>query len=140
MPARSLRWSWISGTSSSRGGRTRRDRWRRMPNPAFWNKRRVFLTGHTGFKGSWLSLWLHALGADVTGYALDPPTDPNLFCQARVEGTLSRSIHGDIRDFAALKDAIDHAAPDVVIHMAAQSVVRRSYQNPIETYSPTLVG
>jgi CDP-glucose 4,6-dehydratase len=87
-----------------------------------------------------LSLWLHALGADVTGYALDPPTEPSLFCQARVEGTLSRSIRGDIRDFAALKDAIDSAAPDVVIHMAAQSVVRRSYENPIETYSSNVMG
>ena len=111
-----------------------------MPNPAFWNKRRVFLTGHTGFKGSWLSLWLRAPGADVTGYALDPPTDPNLFVQARVEGMLGRSIRGDIRDFSALKNAIDSAAPDVVIHMAAQSVVRRSYEDPIETYSSNVMG
>ena len=111
-----------------------------MLNRTFWNKRRVFLTGHTGFKGSWLSLWLQALGADVTGYALDPPTDPNLFCQARVEGALRRSIRGDIRDFGKLRNAIDSSAPEVVIHMAAQSVVRRSYEDPIDTYSTNVMG
>ncbi|MGC1160386.1 MAG: CDP-glucose 4,6-dehydratase, partial [Acidobacteriaceae bacterium] len=71
-------------------------------NRSFWQGRRVFLTGHTGFKGSWLSLWLRTLGADVTGYALDPPTQPSLFEQARVAGKL-RSLRGDIRDFAQLK-------------------------------------
>jgi len=111
-----------------------------MPDRRFWTGRRVFVTGHTGFKGSWLCLWLQALGAEVTGYALDPPTAPNLFEQARVEGSLRRSIRGDIRDLAALKAAIAECAPEVVIHMAAQSVVRRSYEDPIETYSSNVMG
>ncbi len=100
-----------------------------MLNRSFWKGRKVFLTGHTGFKGSWLSLWLDALGANVTGYALDPPTQPNLFEQAGVAGTL-RSIRGDIRDFQSLKTAIAECRPEVVIHMAAQSVVRRGYEDP----------
>jgi len=99
----------------------------------------VFLTGHTGFKGSWLSLWLDALGAEVTGYALDPPTQPNLFEQARVGATL-RSIIADIRDFSRLKAAIEECRPEVIIHMAAQSVVRRGYEDPIETYSCNVMG
>ena len=110
-----------------------------MPDRSFWKGRRVFLTGHTGFKGSWLSLWLDALGADVTGYALDPPTQPSLFEQAEVAGTV-RSICADIRDFPRLKAAIAECRPDVVIHMAAQSVVRRGYEDPIETYSSNVMG
>lgn len=105
----------------------------------FWQGRRVFLTGHTGFKGSWLSLWLNALGAETTGFALEPPTQPNLFEQARV-ASIIRSIHGDIRDFSHLKSAISECAPDVVIHMAAQSVVRRGYEDPIENYSSNVMG
>src|ERR1051325_2420250 len=101
-----------------------------MPNKAFWNGRRVFLTGHTGFKGSWLCLWLHALGADVTGYALEPPTQPNLFTVGKVAGSI-RSIVADIRDFERIKAAIAECRPDVVIHMAAQTVVRRGYEDPI---------
>jgi CDP-glucose 4,6-dehydratase len=108
-------------------------------NRTFWRGRRVFLTGHTGFKGSWLSLWLHALGADVTGYALDPPTQPNLFEQARVAGSI-RSIRGDIRDYAHLTQAMNECAPDVVLHLAAQSVVRRGYEDPIENYSSNVMG
>jgi CDP-glucose 4,6-dehydratase len=110
-----------------------------MLNRSFWNGRRVFLTGHTGFKGSWLSLWLDALGAKVTGYALDPPTQPSLFEQAQVAGAV-HSIFGDIRDFPRLKTAIAECHPDVVIHMAAQSVVRRGYEDPIETYSSNVMG
>ena len=110
-----------------------------MLNRSFWKGRRVFLTGHTGFKGSWLSLWLDALGANVTGYALDPPTQPSLFEQAEVAGAV-RSICGDIRDFPRLKTAIAECRPDVVIHMAAQSVVRRGYEDPIETYSSNVMG
>ena len=106
---------------------------------SFWQGRRVFLTGHTGFKGSWLSLWLNALGAEVTGFALDPPAQPNLFEQARVASVI-RSIRGDIRDFPHLKGAISECAPDVVIHMAAQSVVRRGYEDPIENYSSNVMG
>lgn len=106
---------------------------------AFWKGRRVFLTGHTGFKGSWLSLWLHTLGAEVTGFALAPPTTPSLFEQARVADCV-HSIQGDIRDYEALKSAITKTNPSVVIHMAAQSVVRSSYENPVETYSTNVMG
>jgi len=110
-----------------------------MLNRSFWNGRRVFLTGHTGFKGSWLSLWLDALGANVTGYALDPPTNPSLFVQAGV-GDLVHSVRADVRDFSRLSAAINECRPDVVIHMAAQSVVRRGYDDPIETYSSNVMG
>jgi CDP-glucose 4,6-dehydratase len=110
-----------------------------LPQRSFWKGRDVFLTGHTGFKGSWLSLWLEALGANVTGYALDPPTQPSLFDQADVAAAV-RSIRGDIRDFRRLKSAIAECRPDVVIHMAAQSVVRRGYEDPIETYATNVMG
>ena len=111
-----------------------------MPDRSFWKDRRVFLTGHTGFKGSWLSLWLDALGADVTGYALDPPTQPNLYEQANVAAVVRTSICADIRDFPRFKSALAECRPDVVIHMAAQSVVRRGYKDPIETYSSNVMG
>jgi CDP-glucose 4,6-dehydratase len=110
-----------------------------MINRSFWLGRKVFVTGHTGFKGSWLSLWLNALQAKVTGYALDPPTQPSLFEQARV-GDSVRSICADIRDFQRLKNEIAECRPDVVIHMAAQSVVRRGYEDPVETYSSNVMG
>src|SRR5207247_5245716 len=105
-----------------------------MFNRSFWKSRRVFLTGHTGFKGSWLSLWLNALGAEVTGYALDPPTQPSLFEQAGVAGTV-RSIRGDIRNFQNLKTALAECHPEVIIHMAAPAGVRRGYENPNGPYS-----
>ncbi len=110
-----------------------------MLKRSFWKGRRVFLTGHTGFKGSWLSLWLDALGADVTGYALEPATQPSLFEQAKV-ANLFHSVFADIRDFQRLRAAIEGCRPDVVIHMAAQSVVRRGYEDPIETYSSNVMG
>jgi CDP-glucose 4,6-dehydratase len=110
-----------------------------MPSRSFWKGRKVFLTGHTGFKGSWLSLWLDALGANVTGYALDPPTQPSLFEQAEVPNIV-HSICADIRDFSRLKSAVAECRPDVVVHMAAQSVVRRGYEDPIETYSSNVMG
>lgn len=105
----------------------------------FWRGRRVFLTGHTGFKGSWLALWLDALGANVTGYALAPPTTPSLYEQAGVAPTL-RSVTADIRDYARLERALTEAKPEVVIHMAAQSVVKRGYGDPIDTYATNVMG
>jgi CDP-glucose 4,6-dehydratase len=110
-----------------------------MLDRAFWRGRRVFLTGHTGFKGSWLTLWLDALGADVTGYSLDPPTEPSLFKLANLSGCLN-SIPGDIRDFRRLKSAMAECRPDVILHLAAQSVVRSSYDDPVETYSTNVMG
>jgi CDP-glucose 4,6-dehydratase len=106
--------------------------------PAFWQGKKVFLTGHTGFKGSWLSLWLQQLGAEVTGFAL-APGEPSLFEVAQV-GSNMRSVVGDIRDGAALKAALQEAQPDIVIHMAAQALVRYSYANPVETYATNVMG
>jgi CDP-glucose 4,6-dehydratase len=108
-------------------------------NVEFWRDKKVFLTGHTGFKGSWLCLWLQQLGAQVTGYALQPPTDPSLFEVANVAQGMT-SIIGDIRDGEALAKAMRDAAPDIVIHMAAQPLVRYSYVNPVETYSTNVMG
>jgi CDP-glucose 4,6-dehydratase len=105
----------------------------------FWRERRVLLTGHTGFKGSWIGLWLQSLGAIVTGYALDAPTDPSLYELARV-GDGMQSIVGDVRDPDALATALATAEPEVVIHMAAQSLVRRSFAEPRETYATNVMG
>lgn len=105
----------------------------------FWADKRVFLTGHTGFKGSWLSLWLQQLGAKVTGYALAPPTIPNLYEQARVQDGMTSHL-GDIRDIQQLIDAMRESVPDIVFHMAAQPLVRQSYLDPIETYSTNVMG
>jgi CDP-glucose 4,6-dehydratase len=108
-------------------------------NAAFWQGKRVFLTGHTGFKGGWLSLWLQQLGADVTGYALEAPTTPSLFEVASVARGMV-SIIGDVRDGEALKRAMAQARPEIVIHMAAQPLVRYSYVNPVETYATNVMG
>jgi CDP-glucose 4,6-dehydratase len=105
----------------------------------FFLNKRVFVTGHTGFKGSWLCLWLHALGAGVTGYALDPPTEPSLFSLCRV-GQLVNAITGDVRDAESLQRALREASPEIVIHMAAQAIVRDSYRDPVETYAVNLMG
>jgi CDP-glucose 4,6-dehydratase len=102
--------------------------------------KRVFLTGHTGFKGSWLALWLHSLGAEVTGYALDPPTDPNHFTVADVGSVLQTHHVADIRDESLLTAAMQQADPDLVMHLAAQTVVRTGYQIPRETYDINVMG
>ena len=106
---------------------------------AFWHGKRVFLTGHTGFKGSWLSLWLTKLGAEVSGYALDPPTTPNLYELARVNSIVKSTI-ADVRDAEALARALSEARPDVVFHMAAQPLVRESYRIPAETFAVNVMG
>lgn len=108
-------------------------------NIEFWKGRKVFLTGHTGFKGSWLSLMLQELGAELTGFALNPATTPNLFEIAGVERGME-SIIGDVRDIHALKEAMMMTQPEVVIHMAAQPLVVYSYENPVETYSTNVMG
>ena len=104
-----------------------------------YRNKRVFLTGHTGFKGSWMALWLHALGAKVTGYALPPPTTPSLFDLAGIGGLITH-IEGDIRDARRLREAVAAARPHAVFHLAAQSLVRRSYEDPIETLETNVMG
>lgn len=104
-----------------------------------WRGRRVFLTGHTGFKGGWLALWLAKLGANVRGYALDPSTDPALFTTARV-GSVIEDVRGDIRDGARLQRTIEEFSPEIVFHLAAQPLVRASYDDPIGTYETNVIG
>jgi len=106
---------------------------------SFWSGKRVFLTGHTGFKGSWLSLWLQSMGAQVKGFALEPPTTPSLFEEAKVaEGMISEI--GDIRDLEAIKQSMIDFNPEILIHMAAQPLVRLSYREPVSTYATNVMG
>jgi len=108
-------------------------------NRAFWQGKRVLVTGHTGFKGSWLSLWLQAMGAHVVGYALSPPTHPSLFEIAHVADGMV-SIRGDVRDLDHLQTVMAEHQPEIVIHMAAQPLVRYSYEHPVETFSTNVLG
>lgn len=108
-------------------------------NVEFWKKKKVFITGHTGFKGGWLAFWLQILGAEVIGYALTPPSKPNLFSIAHIQNDMVHLL-GDIRDNEKLLSAIKSTRPDIVFHLAAQSLVRNSYQNPVETYSTNVMG
>lgn len=109
------------------------------PDPNIWHGRRVLITGHTGFKGGWLALWMQSLGAIVQGYALDPATNPSMFGVARI-GALIEDVRGDIRDGAAVDRAMREFAPEVVFHMAAQPLVRLSYADPITTYETNVLG
>jgi CDP-glucose 4,6-dehydratase len=110
-----------------------------MIEPAFWKNRKVFITGHTGFKGSWVCLMLDVLGAKVTGYAQKPPTDPSLFEICSVRST-AKTVFSDIRDLQTLKKSLISASPEILIHMAAQPLVRESYANPLETYATNIMG
>ncbi|MTI86446.1 MAG: CDP-glucose 4,6-dehydratase [Balneolaceae bacterium] len=105
----------------------------------FWNGKKVFLTGHTGFKGSWMSIWLLEMGADVTGYSVDIPTIPSLFETAGLREKLHH-IQADVRDYPTLSKSVKEYQPDILIHMAAQPLVRLSYENPRETYSTNIMG
>lgn len=107
---------------------------------SFYAQKKVFITGHTGFKGSWLCLWLHLLGADVHGYALSPPTQPSLFELAKVQDLLCSHYIADVRDGAALIEAMQRVQPEIVIHMAAQPLVRDSYVIPVDTYAVNVMG
>ena len=109
-------------------------------DPIFWRDKKVFLTGHTGFKGSWLSLWLDSMGAKVTGYALAPNTAPNLYDVLSIGSLIKKSYIADIRNLATLRDAITEVKPDIVIHMAAQPLVRYSYSHPVESYETNVMG
>jgi CDP-glucose 4,6-dehydratase len=106
----------------------------------FWRDKSVFVTGHTGFKGGWLCLWLSALGAKVHGYALPPPTTPSLFDAAHVAQVLASNVIADVRHSQPLLDAMQAAKPDIVFHLAAQPLVRYSYANPAETYEVNVMG
>ncbi len=108
--------------------------------PAFWAGKRVLVTGHTGFKGSWLSLWLSELGAQVSGLSLEPETQPSLFNQLQLEQRLQHHWIADIRDFGAVADAVEASQPQVVLHLAAQPLVRRSYRDPLGTWATNVQG
>ena len=108
-------------------------------NPQFWKGKRVFVTGHTGFKGSWLSLWLQLMGAEVKGFSLAPPTQPALFEVAKVGDNMQTEI-GDIRNLQQLSQSIRAFNPDVLLHLAAQPLVRLSYKEPVDTYSTNVMG
>lgn len=111
-----------------------------VANKNFWQGKRVFLTGHTGFKGSWLALWLKSMGAKVYGYSLAPASSPSLFEKAKIAQYIDESTIGNICDYAALEAAFKKAQPDIVFHLAAQALVRYSYLNPIETYQTNVMG
>ena len=111
----------------------------RLPDPAFWRGKRVLLTGHTGFKGAWAALWLHKMGADVTGLALEPETTPDLFTLAKVAECCHHVI-ADLRDLEAVRTVVNTAKPDIVLHLGAQALVRRSYRDPIETFATNVMG
>lgn len=106
----------------------------------FWPGRKVFLTGHSGFKGGWLALWLNNLGAEVAGFSLDPPTQPNLFETARIAGALVSDMRGDVRDFAALEAALLAVDPEVIFHLAAQPLVGTSYRQALDTFAINTMG
>jgi len=106
----------------------------------FYSRKRVFVTGHTGFKGSWLAEWLCSLGAEVHGYALDPQAHELLFGQIGLESRLASDTRADLMDRAALNDALRKAQPDVVLHLAAQPLVRLSYEQPVETFTTNVMG
>lgn len=108
-------------------------------NPGFWNKRRVLITGHTGFKGSWLALWLLKLGAQVSGYALPPPTRPSLYGLLKLKKDVNSCI-ADVRDAQRLARFVKSTRPEIILHMAAQSLVRQSYEQPVDTYATNVMG
>lgn len=107
---------------------------------SLWQDRRVLVTGHTGFKGAWLCLWLHQLGAQVCGLALDPPTQPSLYESIRVKEVMAADLRLDIRDAEAVRGAVAQVAPEVIFHLAAQPLVNRSYESPIKTYATNVMG
>jgi len=112
----------------------------RSPDHTFWENRSVFLTGHTGFKGGWMAHWLCEMGAKVHGYSLEPSTKPSFFEEVRIADRLTSSVVGDVRDLPKLSRAVEESKPEVVIHLAAQALVRESYVNPVDTFTTNLTG
>ena len=112
---------------------------RAIPDPGFWTGKRVLVTGHTGFKGSWLSLWLQCMGAEMAGFALAPPSAPSLFERAHVGAGMDSRI-GDIRDRDLIANVVREFQPEIVFHLAAQPLVRYSYKAPVETYATNVMG
>ena len=113
---------------------------RQVFSDQFFSGKRIFLTGHTGFKGGWLALWLHRLGASVHGFALDPPTEPNLFESAGIGAKLASDTRADLSDFTSLKTALVNAEPEIVFHLAAQPLVLASYRDPLGTFATNIMG
>lgn len=112
---------------------------RAIPDPDFWKGKRVLMTGHTGFKGGWLSLWLQSMGAELAGFALAPPSTPSLFERAHVGDGMDSRI-GDIRDGDLIANVVQEFQPEIVLHLAAQPLVRYSYKAPVETYATNVMG
>jgi CDP-glucose 4,6-dehydratase len=110
-----------------------------LVNPGFWSRKRVLITGHSGFKGGWLSLWLDRLGATLYGYSLPEPGDSSMFNAANI-GQCVDTTFGDVRDLAQLQAALRASKPEIVFHLAAQSLVRPSYQDPVGTYATNVMG
>ena len=108
-------------------------------NPEFWRGKRVLITGHNGFKGSWMAIWLQSIGVDLTGYSLGVPTIPSLYEEGNIQEGMS-NIFGDVRDFEKLLSVVDQFKPEIIFHMAAQSLVLKGYENPIDTYSTNVMG
>jgi len=106
---------------------------------SFWQDKKVLITGHTGFKGGWLSLWLHNKGADVVGFSLPPGTNPNLYQSLELKKKIT-SVFGDIRNFSQIRQVVEKYKPEIVFHLAAQPLVRQSYKNPLETYQTNVIG
>jgi CDP-glucose 4,6-dehydratase len=111
-----------------------------MTERGFWHGRRVWLTGHTGFKGAWLALWLQRLGAEVHGFSAGPVSEPSFYEAARVGDGMAGDVRGDVRSKGELRAAVARARPEVAIHMAAQALVRRGIEQPVETFSVNVVG
>lgn len=111
-----------------------------MVEADFWKDRAVLITGHTGFKGAWLSLWLHSLGAKVSGYSLEPSANPSMFECCNIMDLLTYHIIGNVKHLDDLKSAVTKTKPEIVFHMAAQSLVSNSYSDPVETYSTNVMG
>ena len=110
-----------------------------LVTPAFWSGKRVLLTGHTGFKGSWLTLWLHTLEAEVTGFSLPPATTPNLYTASTANRGI-RSVYGDLRDQSAVTEIVRRTQPEIILHLAAQALVREGYHDPVATYAINVMG